>query len=63
VKQYKKQVDGLKAEVTKYKSQRPPAAKEEVSSVSVPEFDCTKEGSTACDAMIFPSCALSIYLS
>jgi len=32
VKQYKKQVDGLKAEVTKYKSQRP-AAKEEVSSV------------------------------
>ena len=42
VKQYKKQVDGLKVEVTKYKSQRPPAAKEEVSSVSVPEFDCTK---------------------
>ena len=32
VKQYKKQVDGLKAEVTKYKSQKP-AAKEEVSYV------------------------------
>jgi len=36
LKQYKKQVDGLKAEVTKYKSQRPPAAKEEVSFMSVP---------------------------
>jgi len=30
VKQYKKQVDGLKAEVTKYKSQRLPATKEEL---------------------------------
>ena len=35
VKQYKKQVDGLKAEMTKHKSQRPPT-KEEVSSLSVP---------------------------
>jgi len=35
-KQYKKQVDGLKAEVTKYKSQRLPTTKEEVSSLSVP---------------------------
>ena len=55
VKQYKKQVDGLKAELTKYKSQRP-ATKEEVSCVCA----C---GLTGQRKEVYVRCELRMYLS